>query len=588
MGKIKILSSISTDKIISGSTCVISPIVCATTNVKTPVIQLTSGATAGCVLTSDASGYGHWCTPSGGGGLAWTGSTNNGIGTYSSSGTICSEPNLTFDGSVLSFASGTHRCIIHAGSGSGALCINAQTGGSQGGCLHLKGGCGSSFGGVIWLCGGSGSTSGGDIQIYPGLSSSGSTDGRFMVRTSDQISIDARPRGAVYLAYNGNVKLETTSTSVKICCVPAKQTADNQVMYVNSGNCIVSGATVDISTNLSTGDLLYYNGTTISGSTINQTASEVMTVKSNCLMLCSDAAKSIKMCNYYTASPPGLSITGSLGSGYTSTQQAGAVYVAGGNACQTASASPAYGGNLYLCGGIGINCYPTTWSGVGGCVYLQGGFGCGCGYACGGNLYICGGNANTWSTAVSRNGGSVCIFGGCGTTTCGCVALYSFVTLKLCTTNEGIYFPAATFCCMNGTQSGAACVAICLVTGCGRAAVWNSTSDCRCKKNIQPISNALSMITQLNGVCFIMCQLNEGVLEDDRYSVGLIAQDVLPILPEIVGCSPASENEIKHGITGDTYGINYGNLTAVLVEAIKEQQVQICCLQNEINILKGI
>ncbi len=29
------------------------------------------------------------------------GSTNNGVGTYSSSGTICSEPNLTFNGSAL-------------------------------------------------------------------------------------------------------------------------------------------------------------------------------------------------------------------------------------------------------------------------------------------------------------------------------------------------------------------------------------------------------------------------------------------------------------------------------------------------------
>ena len=86
--------------IITGSTCIISPIICATTCAKTPIVQLTSGAGDGCVLTSNANGCGIWCTPLSGG-IDWTGSTVNGIGTYSSTGTICSEPNLTFDGSDL-------------------------------------------------------------------------------------------------------------------------------------------------------------------------------------------------------------------------------------------------------------------------------------------------------------------------------------------------------------------------------------------------------------------------------------------------------------------------------------------------------
>ena len=66
----------------------------------TPVIKITSGATSGCVLTSSADGIGCWCTPTSGG-IDWTGSTANGVGTYSSVGTICSEPNLIFDGTTL-------------------------------------------------------------------------------------------------------------------------------------------------------------------------------------------------------------------------------------------------------------------------------------------------------------------------------------------------------------------------------------------------------------------------------------------------------------------------------------------------------
>ena len=40
----------------------------------------------------------------GGGTLSWTGSTANGVGTYVNSGKICSQPNMTFDGTALSIS----------------------------------------------------------------------------------------------------------------------------------------------------------------------------------------------------------------------------------------------------------------------------------------------------------------------------------------------------------------------------------------------------------------------------------------------------------------------------------------------------
>jgi hypothetical protein len=95
-------------------------------------------------------------------------------------------------------------------------------------------------------------------------------------------------------------------------------------------------------------------------------------------------------------------------------------------------------------------------------------------------------------------------------------------------------------------------------------------SDKRLKENIKPIKNALKKVTELKGVSY-----NRIDIDDKSNKIGFIAQDVKKVLPEVV-----SDNE-KY------LGVNYGNITAVLVEAIKEQQKQIVSLQKEINNLKN-
>jgi hypothetical protein len=54
------------------------------------------------------------------------------------------------------------------------------------------------------------------------------------------------------------------------------------------------------------------------------------------------------------------------------------------------------------------------------------------------------------------------------------------------------------------------------------------------------------------------------MIEDDLEQIGFIAQDVEEVLPELVS---TSEKGMK--------GLSYGQLTAVLVKAIQEQQKQI-------------
>ena len=87
---------------------------------------------------------------------------------------------------------------------------------------------------------------------------------------------------------------------------------------------------------------------------------------------------------------------------------------------------------------------------------------------------------------------------------------------------------------------------------------FNTTSDARLKENIQPLDNALESIMRLSGKSYDW-KGSDGVAD-----IGLIAQDVERVFPELV-------------ITNDDgfKAIAYSRLTAVLVEAIKQQQAQL-------------
>lgn len=95
------------------------------------------------------------------------------------------------------------------------------------------------------------------------------------------------------------------------------------------------------------------------------------------------------------------------------------------------------------------------------------------------------------------------------------------------------------------------------------------SSDENLKKNILPIFGALDRIMQLNGVSFEW-------KENNRPDMGLIAQEVEKVFPELVHTNKI--NNLK--------SLEYGNLVAPLIEAIKEQQKQIQALKLEIDDLK--
>lgn len=105
------------------------------------------------------------------------------------------------------------------------------------------------------------------------------------------------------------------------------------------------------------------------------------------------------------------------------------------------------------------------------------------------------------------------------------------------------------------------------------ASSYSSASDKRLKKNIKPIDKALSLVEKLQGVRF---EWRTDEFKDRNFDkgvqIGLIAQDVEPVLPEVVKTD-------KDGYKA----ISYEKLTAVLLEAIKEQDKRIKALEAKVN-----
>ena len=114
------------------------------------------------------------------------------------------------------------------------------------------------------------------------------------------------------------------------------------------------------------------------------------------------------------------------------------------------------------------------------------------------------------------------------------------------------------------------------VNGTIKANAFLYSSDERLKEKIQKINNSLNKITKLNGVSYIW-------KENGAKSIGLTAQNVEIIFPELVNTN--KDSGLK--------SVEYGNLVAPLIEAIKEQQIilnkqkeSITELQNQIDTLK--
>jgi len=101
------------------------------------------------------------------------------------------------------------------------------------------------------------------------------------------------------------------------------------------------------------------------------------------------------------------------------------------------------------------------------------------------------------------------------------------------------------------------------------------SSDRRLKTNIVNIPNALEKVSMLNGVTFdwkeFEANKNKEIHANEGHDVGVIAQEVEKIFPEIVD---NRENGYK--------AVKYDRLVAVLIEAVKELNDKVKELENKI------
>ena len=91
----------------------------------------------------------------------------------------------------------------------------------------------------------------------------------------------------------------------------------------------------------------------------------------------------------------------------------------------------------------------------------------------------------------------------------------------------------------------------------------NTTSDLRQKTNVQAIADAVSLLTQINGVSFDW-------LDSGNHSYGVIAQQLETVLPELVSNDQDGMKTVR-----------YLPLIAILIEAVKQLSIEIRTLKNQ-------
>ena len=112
--------------------------------------------------------------------------------------------------------------------------------------------------------------------------------------------------------------------------------------------------------------------------------------------------------------------------------------------------------------------------------------------------------------------------------------------------------------------TGANCMIAPVICGttCVVAPDINATSDCRCKSNIVTVENAYCKLNQIRGV-------NYNWKDSGKYTIGVIAQEVEEVLPELV---TTDDDGMK--------AVNYNGIVGVLVETVK-------CLQSKVEELEN-
>ena len=152
-------------------------------------------------------------------------------------------------------------------------------------------------------------------------------------------------------------------------------------------------------------------------------------------------------------------------------------------------------------------------------------------------------------------------------------------------TNTGLFFPAAdTIAFVKGgveamriSSTGGLSVGTTSDSGAGGIyATGNITayfSDDRFKTNLGNIPDALAKVQTLNGFYYEANELAQSYGYEKKLEVGVSAQQVQAVQPEVVAPAPINENYLT---------VRYERLVPLLIEAIKELNAKVDALEKTI------
>ena len=144
-------------------------------------------------------------------------------------------------------------------------------------------------------------------------------------------------------------------------------------------------------------------------------------------------------------------------------------------------------------------------------------------------------------------------------------------------TEAGAFFNGGELCITNNVFASARQFAVLHDDG-----SWGNVSDRRMKTDIAPAEGLLAKALALRPVEFFMKSQDRA--RDPQRHIGLIAQDVQPVLPSLV--SEPAVNPADNG-TMPMLSLNYSGLGVVAIGAIQEQQTIIATQQQKLEELRA-
>jgi len=207
-----------------------------------------------------------------------------------------------------------------------------------------------------------------------------------------------------------------------------------------------------------------------------------------------------------------------------------------------------------------------------------------------GNMHFFIGDTYSAATAIMQLGPTGFSFGPTPQASTFTVSTAAAGSISLSSTTISIRAPTLTLSAASGTVTIGPAVVIATggmtvsggglrvsggVTVTGGAIAYTSLSlisDRRLKSDITPISNSLAKVSKIRGVYFrwVTDDTAGFIAGDDRRHVGLIAQDVLKVIPEAV---------VSQG-DGGYMGVDYASLISVAFEAIRELNAKVESLEE--------